>query len=378
MPIQPRRIRVTTVLAAALAANGFLNLATGLAPVFRLARYVELAAVPDYLRISPVQRTSGFLSVLLGIALIALGKGLYERRRRAWFGALVVLLLLMANNLYRATTPQTAILSGAVVLGLLAFRRRFDVRSDVRLGYAQLVALGGVVFALAYGAVGSYVMRAQFSGIETWTDAVYFTFVTYSTLGYGDMLPETADAKVFAVSMVAIGLTSFITAFSVLVAPAIERRLKGVLRIMHRLSNIANHVIVCGYSHAAQSVIDELRSRGAPFLVVDARDEVVRRLREEGVEVVHGTPEKNEVLLRANAPAATAIVAASDSDAENLLVAVAARDFREKIADCRLRIVVRMEDEENIGKARGVGADEVISPSTMGGRLMARKALAVE
>jgi voltage-gated potassium channel len=377
MPTQPRRIRVTTVLAAALAANGFLNLATGLAPVFRLAPYVDLAVVPDYLRISPVQRTSGFLSVLLGIVLIALGKGLYERRRRAWFGAMVVLLLLMANNLYRATTPQTAILSGAVVAGLLVFRRRFDVRSDARLAYAQLVALGGVVFALGYGAVGSYVLRAQFSGIDTWTDAVYFTFVTYSTLGYGDMLPETADAKIYAVSMVAIGLTSFVTAFSVLVAPAIERRLKGVLRIMHRLSNITNHVIVCGYSHAAQSVIDELRSRDAPFLVVEARDELARRLREEGLEVVHGSGEKEEVLVRANARAAAALVAASDSDAENLLVAVAARDFRERTPECRLRIIVRMEDEENIGKARGVGADEVISPSTMGGRLMARKALAV-
>ena len=71
----------------------------------------------------------------------------------------------------------------------------------------------------------------------------------------------------------------------------------------------------------------------------------------------------------------SAIISAFDSDSLNILVAVTAKELRDSLKGCRLRILVRVEDEENMDKARRIGADEVISPSTMGGRLMAAEAL---
>jgi voltage-gated potassium channel len=371
-----RRIRIPSVIAGVLAFNGFVNLATGLAPVFRLSFYVD--EVPQYLRITPAQRTSGMVSVFLGILLIALGKGLYERRRRSWFAALLVLVVLMANNLYRATTPHTAFLSGALLVGLLAFRKRFNVRSEARAAYAQIVALAGVLFALGYGIVGTYLLRAEFAGIQTWTDAAYFTFVTYSTLGYGDMLPRTDNAKIFAVSMVVIGLTSFITAVGVLLGPALERRMKGVLRIVSKLQGFTDHVIICGYSNVAESAIDELQERGTPYVIIEDREALVLSLRGKGHEVLQGNPARREVLAEANLAQARAVIAACDSDSDNLLIAVTAVQCRESANANRFRVIVRVEDEENVRKAERVGADEVISPSTMAGRLMAAKALEAE
>ncbi len=364
---------MSSVIAGVLAFNGFVNLATGLAPVFRLSFYV--AEVPEYLRITPAQRTSGMLSMFLGILLIAIGKGLHERRRRSWFAALVVLVVLMANNLYRATTPHTAFLSGALLIALLAFRKHFSVRSEARAAYAQIVALAGVLFALAYGIVGTYLLRAEFAGIQTWTDAAYFTFVTYSTLGYGDMLPRTDNAKLFAVSMVVIGLSSFITAFGVLLGPALERRMKGVLRIVSKLQGFTDHVIICGYSNVAESAIDELQARGIPYVVIDDRDVLALSLRGKGHEVLQGNPARREVLAAANLGQARAVIAACDSDSDNLLIAVTAVQCRESSKGNRFRVIVRVEDEENVRKAERVGADEVISPSTMAGRLMAARAL---
>ena len=64
-----RKISVPAIIALVLALNGFVNLATGLSAIFQLVPYVE--EVPEYLRITPVQRTSGILSVFLGILLIA-------------------------------------------------------------------------------------------------------------------------------------------------------------------------------------------------------------------------------------------------------------------------------------------------------------------
>ena len=375
MPGVFRRNHVSSILAAVMAFNGFVNLATGLAPIFRVASYLKMDEVPEYLRLTSSQRFSGILSVLLGVLLIALGKGLYERHRRSWGWSLAVMVILVANNLYRGTTPQTSILSVILIAALVVFRKRFDVRSEGKFDYGQIVGLVSVLFALSYGIVGAYLLRAQFSGIETWTDAVYFTLVTYSTVGYGDVLPQTANAKFFTMSMILIGLTSFVTALTVLLGPMLERRMKGVLRMMSRFQKEGGHVVVCGYSSVSESVIDELQGREVPYLVVDDREHLISHLQKKGHDALLGDATQRETLEQANVQNAQALIAAFDSDSVNTLVAITARELRDAVGG-KFRIVVRVEDEENVEKVRRVGADEAISPSTLGGRMMATKAVA--
>ena len=369
-----RKERIPALLAAVFAADGFLNLVTGILPAFGVAPGFGMSRVPDYLRLTPVQKLSGLLSVVFGVLMIAVGRGLYRRRRATWACALVLLIALMANNLYRGTTPQTGVLSGALIAALIVFRRRFDVRSDSRLGYGQVIALVSVLFALAYGIVGSHAMRAEFQGLETWTDAVYYTFVTYSTLGYGDILPKTADARLFAVSMIIVGIGSFITAMTMVIGPMMERRMKGVLSIMDKLKGATDHVIVCGYSSVGESVVDELQGGGVPYVIVDDRADIAAYLRSKGHDVIEGDATRRQTLEDANVLGARAVVATADSDSVNTLVTVTAKAYRDAVKGCKFRIVTRVEDEENIEKALHVGADNVISPSTVGGRAIAREA----
>ena len=370
-----RKANSSGLIAVVFATAGFLNIATGSFPIFRVTSGLGVDQIPAYLQLSPVQKISGVVSVFLGVLMVAIGRGLYQRRRAAWRWALVLLTALTANNLLRATTPQTTILSGLLIIGLLVYRKRFEVRPVARLGYGEIVALISVLFALAYGIVGSYVMRTEFQGLETWTDAVYYTFVTYSTLGYGDILPKTADARLFVVSMIIVGLGSFITAVTMVVGPMIERRMKGVLSIMDKLKGATDHVIVCGYSNVGESVVDELQGAGVPYVIVEDRPDIAAHLRSKGHDVIEGDATRRQTLENAHLRGARAIVATSDSDSVNALVTVTAKAYREAVKGCRFRIVTRVEDEENIEKARHVGADEVISPSTVGGRAIAREAV---
>jgi voltage-gated potassium channel len=367
------RSAIPRLTAAVLAFNGFVNLVTGIAHVFAAA-YLPIDKIPEYLKLSPGKSISGIVSVFLGILLIALAKGIYERRRRSWGWALFILLVLISNNLMRGSTPQTSILSVAIVAGLLLFWRHFDVPSDRKGVFAQIFALISVLFALGYGIIGTYAMRAEFTGVQTWTDAVYYTFVTYSTLGYGDILPHTENAKLFVTSMIIIGIGSFITAMTMIVGPAIENRMKGVLRIMSRFQHIKNHVVICGYTNVSTSVIDQLQEMGVAFLIIDDRQDLAATLQQKGHDAIVGDPARKEVLEQANLRDSRAIVAAFDSDSVNTLIALTASEYRKQMADCRFRIIARVEDEGNIEKVRHVGADEVISPSTMGGRMMAKVA----
>ena len=370
-----RKINPAAVIASVFGLTGFINLATGIEPIFELTAYLDVDEVPEYLVLSSGQKISGLLSVLMGLLMIALGKGLYEGRHRSWVMATVTLALIIANNLYRGTTPQTVILSGLLLVALILFRGHFRLGSDTKLNYAQVASLVSVVFALGYSIGGVYLMREEFGGVTSWVDAVYFTFVTFSTVGYGDLLPATDNAKIFVMSMIVIGLASFATALTVLLGPMIERQMKGVMNLMSRFQRMTNHVVVCGYSSVSESVIHELQDRGVPYLVMDDRADLIRHLQSKGHDVLSGDPTREESLIEANLAEATALITAFDSDSVNTLVAVTAKEYRDKVRDADFRIIVRVEEEENVEKVQRIGIDEVISPSTMGGRLMANRAL---
>ena len=369
---------VPYLVAAFMVANGFYTLAMGLGEIFHLDQYlaVELGEMRRYLEVVPAPQLGGFVAVFLGVVFIVLGKGLAERRRRARNWAVVALLLNVLSHLYQGLPLRNCILSaaGLVFLGLL--RTEFTRHSErYRWSYAEVIAVLSIIFALAYGIGGAYLLRAEFSGIETWADAVYFTVVTYSTLGYGDMLPQSANAKWFAISMVSVGIGSFVTALTVLLGPLIENRLKGVFAVVSKFQKSVDHIVVCGYTKVTESIVDELRTRQVPFLIIDGREDFVAHLKNSGLDVLQGDPTERAVLEQANLSSAAAVIAATDSDATNTLVALTACTLREAGEQHKFRIIVRIEDEENIAKVQSIGVDEIISPSTLGGRLMAQRAV---
>ena len=369
---------VPYLVAAFMVANGFYTLAMGLGEIFHLDQYlaVELGEMRRYLEVVPAPQLGGFVAVFLGVVFIVLGKGLAERRRRARNWAVVALLLNVLSHLYQGLPLRNCILSaaGLVLLGLL--RTEFTRHSERhRWSYAEVISVLSIIFALAYGIGGAYLLRAEFSGIETWADAVYFTVVTYSTLGYGDMLPQSANAKWFAISMVSVGIGSFVTALTVLLGPMIENRLKGVFAVVSKFQKSVDHIVICGYTKVTESIVDELRTRQTPFLIIEEREEFVAYLKNSGLDVLQGNPTERAVLEYANLSSAAAVIAATDSDATNTLVALTARALSEAEAQHKFRIIVRIEDEENIAKVESIGVDEIISPSTLGGRLMAQRAL---
>ena len=366
--------RASTWFALVIGLNGLTQLTLG------IGRLVA----PDVvmLRNDSGDEVSGLVRIVSGILLILLGRGLLERRRRAWAAAIVLLAAVVVVNLHHWVAGQGLIPLVSTLLmiaALLAFHRTFSVRAARRISYGQVVAAVAVALAMAYGIVGSYLLRDQFEGIDGWTDAAYFALVTYSTLGYDDVVagifPVGSDARWFVVSMFLIGVTLFITALSVALGPILEGRMKGVMSLVKRFQRLSNHVVVCGYSGVAASVVDELRDRDIPVVIVDDREKVAQYLRAKGHDVLEGDPTLRDTLLEANVATAQAVVATYDSDSMNTLAAVNAKDLRDDTPRAQFAILVRIEDEENVEKVRRLGVDQVISPSTLGGRLLATRAV---
>ena len=111
---------------------------------------------------------------------------------------------------------------------LLLFRRSFTRAS---LATGTLFALTGVLFTLGYGVLGSYVLGADFTPkLTNIIDAVYFAVVTMATVGYGDITPRTAEARLFCVSLIVLGLVVFATSLTAIIGPLIDNRMKKLLK----------------------------------------------------------------------------------------------------------------------------------------------------
>jgi len=366
--------RASTWVALVIGLNGLLQLAFG----------VGRLVAPDVvvLRNESGDEVSGLVRIFLGILLFLLARRLFERRRRAWGASLILLVAVVVINLppvIAGQHPGFLISTLLLIAVLLGFHRTFSVRAARRVGYGQVVAAIAVGLAMTYGIVGSYLLRDQFNGIDGWSDAVYFALVAYVTLGYdydvAEIYPVGSDARWFAVSVFLIGVTLFITALSVTLGPIVEGRVKGVMSLVKRFQRLNDHIVVCGYSGVAASIVDELRERDVITLVIDDREQLVQQLRAKGHDVLEGDATLRETLLDANVVTARAVIASYDSDSMNTLVAVNAKDLRDDRPEVHYAILVRIEDEENVEKVRRLGVDQVISPSTLGGRMLAEKAV---
>lgn len=266
-------------------------------------------------------------------------------------------------------------------------------RSGLGLSLVPIVVLI-VVGTLAY---------AYFEGWSV-SDSLYATIITITTVGYGDLSPQTAGGRIFAIffTLGAIGLASY--AISTLAATVIRWEQDRVHRHVQeqRMSTIASlndHIIVCGGSAISRKAMFFFQRDKQPFILVEQDEEKLRRallyldidyltkkfghyqditqavdvtedeqlsLEEltERVDVPYlmADPTDDSTLIAAGIDRAKGVVAALDSDERNLFAVVSARALATQMDNPKLRILALVYDDKNGPKLQIAGADQLIFP----------------
>ena len=311
--------------------------------------------------------------VLTGVAALLsfVTVGLQRRKRIALYVALAVLPLLGLVPLTTlGTTDIPIFVLVAVTVPLLVWNRdRFDQSFD--LSPLQIASLSSIAGVGVYGTVGSYALREEFTGIGSWPDAVYYVIVTFSTVGYGDITPATPTARWFSVSIIVFGSAAFTVAIGSLIVPAIENRMAAAFGNMtaSELNLLEDHVLVLGYGDITESLLEELDGE-VEVVVVTPDADVASDLDDEGVNVLTDDPTDEEALRDARIHEARGVVVATRDDAEDVLAILAAKKVNPEA-----RIVAAANHGKHVDKLEQVGADEVISPMLIGGRLLGRSIL---
>jgi voltage-gated potassium channel len=232
-----------------------------------------------------------------------------------------------------------------------------------RLGYAVAV----LVAVLVAGTIGFHLIMD-----EGWISAFYRSVVTVSLTGL-DSKPPSHTAELFTIVLLLAGVAIFAYVAGAIVEVIARGVLGGAWAERRRrvsIERMRDHFIICGYGRVGRRVAEEMDDAGIPYVVLDFNPEVIALAREAGVPYVEGRGTEDEDLEAAGLLRARGLLAASDSDPDNLYIVLSARAARPD-----LTIVARAADEQAEKKLRLAGADRVVQPYSAAGIEMAKLAI---
>ena len=229
-----------------------------------------------------------------------------------------------------------------------------------RFGYALLLMV-----AIAFVA---YLDRDGYSEPLTFIDALYYSAVTLSTTGYGDITPVTQTARLINIFLITPARVAFLMLLVGTTLSVLTEDSRKTLQIQQWRNSVRNHTIVIGYGTKGRSAIDALIAGGASpssIVVIDSDPAALSVAEQRGLITVHGNGTKSGVLRVAAVSRARSVIVAPSSDDTAVLITLSVREMAPSAM-----IVASVRESENQHLLMQSGADSVIVSSETAGRLL--------
>ncbi|MEU3194409.1 potassium channel family protein [Streptomyces sp. NPDC006992] len=223
-----------------------------------------------------------------------------------------------------------------------------------------------VTVLLVYLDRGGYVDNSDSD--VTFLDCLYYTTVTLSTTGYGDITPASDSARLVNILVITPLRVLFLIILIGTTLEALTDRTRQQWRLNRWRSALRDHTVVVGFGTKGRSAVQTLLSTGLgrnQVVVIDPHGHAVKTANAEGFAGVEGDATRSEVLIRAEVQRAKQIVIAPQRDDTSVLVTLTARQLNP-----RINIVAAVREEENAPLLRQSGADQVITSASAAGRLL--------
>jgi voltage-gated potassium channel len=199
-------------------------------------------------------------------------------------------------------------------------------------------------------------------------DSLYMTVITLTTVGFGELHALSPAGRIFTILLILGG--GGVAAYTV--TASVEYLVSGQWRAQwdarrrrKMLDTLNRHVIVCGFGRVGRFVAQDLKSEGVPFVVLEKEAERMEHTRRFGYLALQGNAANEALLEQAGIRRARGLVAAVDSDAENVYITLTARGLNPD-----LNIIARANFEESESKLLRAGANRVLLPYSISGRRM--------
>jgi voltage-gated potassium channel len=239
----------------------------------------------------------------------------------------------------------------------------YELRETFRLVRSAVLLLVGVI---TIGTAG-YILLLGWSFL----DALYMTVITIATIGYEEVhdLDNDPIGRIWTMILIFGGAGVLIYATSSLVELTVEGTIRGYFRerrMKTEIDKLNRHYVLCGFGRVGRQVAREFARDGVPFVVIEQDPSKVEECLGWGYPVLLGEASDDATLEEAGIRRARGLVAAVDSDADNVFVVLSARKINPD-----LHIVARASSDESATKLEMAGADRTLSPYAVGGRRLA-------
>jgi len=237
---------------------------------------------------------------------------------------------------------------------------RFNPRYPLNTLFRAVAALLGLV---GIGVAGFHWLEG-FSPV----DSLYMTVITISTVGFGEVHPLSPLGRLFTIGLIlgGVGIVAYTLTAGMEYLVSGEWRSQWIERRERQmLDTLSGHIIVCGFGRVGRFVAQDLKAEEVPFVILEKDPERVEQTRRFGYLVLQGNAANENLLEQAGIRRARGLVAAVDSDAENVYIALTARGLNPG-----LYIIARANFEESEPKLLRAGADRVLLPYRISGKRM--------
>ncbi len=227
----------------------------------------------------------------------------------------------------------------------------------------------GLVLILLLVAAGTIGYRL-IEGWE-WIDCLYMTIITMTTVGFREVAPLSAQGKIFTMLLIVTSISVLVYVTMNLARFVLDGELSNYIktyRVDKKIAKLKNHVIIVGFGRNGEQAAIELAENKVDFVVVDKRDNVILRVRENPeLLYIKGDATHEEVLEQAKIHDARALIVTTPEDADNVFVVLTARSMNPG-----LTVISRASEMESLMKLKRAGASNVIMPERIGGQRMAK------
>ncbi len=242
-----------------------------------------------------------------------------------------------------------------------------DVLASKRFELLTLLFL--LLFVVFTGGIAIYVLEETHNpNIETIFDALYWSLVTISTVGYGDISPVSDLGRLISVIIIIFGIAMISFATSVIVSAFSEKlsELKEE-RIIEEVNKSHEFLIICGYGQMAKMFLRIKDRMEFDYIILDKNEENVRQATHDGYAAIVDDASRFETLSRfKTAGNKVTVMCLSHDDIENIYITLNAKSVSPKI-----RVIARASNSEIVSKYQRAGADHILLPNEMAGTMMA-------